>query len=120
MSLCRWSLAVAFVGLSLIVPGANAGNEALVGKWECLAASSEGDLPAVWVITESAGAVAVEVEIGGIARPARDVKVDGRTLTMKVTYQSVEYEVKATFEGDALTGTWAGDGRQGSVKGKRS
>ncbi|HVQ29407.1 MAG TPA: hypothetical protein VMV21_07510 [Vicinamibacteria bacterium] len=122
MSPCRSLLSVALVALSLAVsvPAANAGNEALVGKWACLAQTPDGDLPSSWTITEKAGAIAVDVEIGRVTSPAQDVKVAGRSLTMKVTYQSATYDVSATFDGDALTGTWAGDGRQGAIKGKRS
>ena len=115
----RSTFAVALVALSLLVPVANAGNEAVLGKWNCAAQSSEGELPSVWLIKETAGAVVVDVEINGIARPAQDVKLEGRTLTMKVTYESVSYGVSVVFEGDALEGTWTGDGRQGAIKGKR-
>ena len=55
----------------------------------------------------------------GATRPAQDVKLDGPTLTMKVTYESVSYGVSVLFEGDTLAGTWTGDGRQGPIKGKR-
>ena len=120
MSRWRPAFAAAFVALSLLVPAAKAGNEAILGKWNCAAQSSEGELPTVWVITEKAGAVVVEVESDGITRPAQDVKLDGRTLTMKVTYQTVPYDVSVLFEGDTLAGTWTGDGRQGPIKGKRA
>ena len=119
MSLSRSALAAATVFLSLLVPAANAGNDAILGKWSCAASSSEGELPSAWVITEKAGAVMVDVEINGIARPAQDVKIDGRTLTMKVTYEAVSYDVSVVFEGDTLAGTWTGEGRQGPIKGKR-
>ena len=115
----RSTFAVALVALSLLVPVADAGNEAILGKWSCAAQSSEGELPSVWLIKETAGAVVVDVEINGIARPAQDVKLEGRTLTMKVTYESVSYGVSVVFEGDVLEGTWTGDGRQGAIKGKR-
>jgi hypothetical protein len=104
---------------SLSVPLANAGNEALVGKWACTAQTPDGELPSVWVITEKAGAVSVDVEIGGSTGPAADVKVAGAILSMKVTFQSVAYDVSVTFTGDTFAGTWSGDGRQGALKGKR-
>jgi hypothetical protein len=119
MSLWRPPFAAAFVALSLLVPAANAGNEAFLGKWNCVAVSPEGELPSVWVVTESAGVVAVAVEIEGSARPVQDVKLDGRNLTMKVTYQSVSYDVSVAFEGDTLAGTWTGEGQQGPIRGKR-
>ena len=119
MSMSRRPLAAALVALSLLVPAAHAGNEALLGKWNCAAQSSEGDLPSVWIIKETAGVVAVDVDIDGNTSPARDVKVAGQTLTMKVSYQSGSYAVSVVFEGDTLAGTWAGDGRQGPIKGKR-
>ena len=119
MSCSKVALAAAVVSLSLLVPVANAGNEAMLGKWNCAASSSEGELPSTWVITEKAGAVAVDVEINGLARPAQDVKVNGRTLTMTVTYEGGAYDVAVAFEGDTLAGTWTGEGRQGPIKGKR-
>jgi hypothetical protein len=109
------------VGLSLLVsvPAANAGNEALVGKWACLAQTPDGELRSTWTITEKGGALAVDMEMGGVTNPAQDVKVADRTLTMKVAYQGGTYDVSVTVEGDALAGTWSGDGRQGAIKGKR-
>ena len=119
MSVSRRPLAAVHVAQSLLVPAAHAGNEALLGKWNCAAQSSDGDLPSVWIIKESAGVVVVDVEIDGTTRAAQDVKVAGKTLTMKVGYQSVSYDVSVVFDGDTVAGTWAGDGRQGPIKGKR-
>ncbi len=90
-----------------------------MGKWACVAQTPDGDLPSTWTITEKAGAVTVDMEMGGVTNPAQDVKVADRTLTMKVAYQGGTYDVSVTVEGDALAGTWSGDGRQGAIKGKR-
>jgi hypothetical protein len=113
------SIVAALVVFSAGASPAPAVDSAVLGRWSCVAQSPEGELPADWVIQEAAGAVLVDVEIGGVSRPAKDVKLEGRTLTMKVTYESVPYDVSVVFDGETLSGTWSGDGRQGAVRGKR-
>jgi hypothetical protein len=119
MSLLRSPMVAAFVALALHAPAVRAANADVLGRWSCVAQSPEGELPSVWVIKESAGALVVEVEIDGVRHAVQDVKVTGRVLSMKVPYQSTLYDVAATFDGDTLQGTWSGDGRQGPVRGKR-
>jgi hypothetical protein len=119
----RSMLAVALAPLALLavpaVPAA-AGHESVVGKWNCTAQSPDGELPSVWVIREDGDALVVEVEMDATPRPAEDVRLDGRTLTMRVIYQSVGYDVSVTFDGDTFAGRWTGNGGEGSLKGKRA
>jgi hypothetical protein len=91
----------------------------IVGHWSCLAQSPEGELYSEWFIKEEGGTLVVEVEIERIKRPAREVRSDGRTLTMKVDYQATPYDVSVTFDGDAFQGTWTGEGREGPLRGQR-
>ena len=115
------AVALAFLGL-LVVPAApaGAGNESVLGKWNCTAQSPNGELPSVWVIREEGGALVVEVELDGTPHPAEDVRLDGHSLTMRVTYQSAGYDISVTFDGDTFAGSWSGSGSQGSLKGKRA
>ena len=119
MKLSRSSLALALLSLALPTTGVRAGQEQVLGKWECIAQSPEGELASVWSIQAKADALVVEVEIEMIKRPAQEVELKGPTLTMKVPYQSVAFDVSVTFDGDTFAGTWTGDGRQGQLKGKR-
>jgi hypothetical protein len=114
------AVAVGLVGL-LATPAipAIAGNESVLGQWNCTAQSPNGELPSVWTIREDGGALVVEVQMDATAHPAEDVSLEGRTLTMRVTYQSAHYDVSVTFDGDTFSGSWSGSGSQGSLKGKR-
>jgi hypothetical protein len=123
MKASRPFLAIAFAFLGLLaVPAApaSAGNESVLGKWNCTAQSPNGELPSIWQIKEDGGALVVEVELEGTAHPAEEVRLDGRTLTMRITYQSVGYDITVTFDGDSFAGSWSGQGAQGSLKGKRA
>ena len=119
MSFPRSSMVAAFLALALVGSAARATPAEVVGRWSCVAQSSEGELSSAWVIKENAGALVVEVEIDGSTQAAQEVKLAGQVLTMKVSYQSALYEVTATFNGDTVEGTWSGAGRQGPVRGKR-
>jgi hypothetical protein len=113
--------ALAFLGmLAVSSPPATAGNESVLGKWNCTAQSPNGELPSVWTIREDGGALAVDVELDGTAHAAEEVRLDGHTLTMRITYQSVGYDITVTFDGDTFAGSWSGQGAQGSLKGKRA
>jgi hypothetical protein len=120
MSLRAFTFALALGGAALAGPPAAAGNEAVLGSWSCVAQSSEGELGSTWLIREDAGTLVVDVEIEMTKQRAQEVRLEGQKLSMKVSYQTVPYDVVVTFDRDAFEGTWSGNGATGPLRGKRA
>ncbi len=60
---------------SLLAPLAQAGDASkIVGAWDLVASTPDGDLPSVLTITEGGGALEAELKIDGMARRVTDPK----------------------------------------------
>ena len=91
----------------------------IVGTWDAVISSPNGDLSAVIVVKEAGGALEAEVEIDGVQRVVTDEKLEGDVFRMKVQYQGGVYDVEMKVAGDAMEGTWQGGGYSGTLKAKR-
>jgi hypothetical protein len=90
-----------------------------LGTWDIVAATPQGDILAVLTLTEADGALKAEIEIQETREPVSDAKIAEGVLTMRVQYEGAYYDVKAKIDGDAMEGTWAGNGNNGTLKAKR-
>ena len=113
-------LALVFAALVLAaLPLAAADGPKVVGTWDAVSTTPNGDMPSVIKISDAGGVLKAEIEIDGYARTVSDEKLAGNVLTMKVTYEGGVYDVEVKIDGDTLDGTWQGGGYSGTLKGKR-
>jgi hypothetical protein len=91
----------------------------VLGSWNAVAVTPQGELPVVMTVRIAEGQPKCEVEVAGAKQAISDEKLTGDVLTMKVTYEFGVYDVTATASGDTLEGTWQGGGYSGALKGTR-
>ena len=91
----------------------------VVGTWDAVISSPNGELSAVIVVKETGGVLEAEVEVDGVQRVVTDEKLEGGVFRMKVQYEGGVYDSEAKVDGDALEGTWQGGGYSGALKAKR-
>jgi hypothetical protein len=107
------------LALALAAPLALADNADVVGVWDTVAETPEGNMPGVLTVTEKDGALEATLELAGIDRTVSDVELEGRTFEMTVTYEGSRYEVELEVDGDTMTGTYSGIQASGPMKGQR-
>lgn len=114
------TLVVACAAVVLLAPLAQAGDASkVVGIWDLVASTPDGDVPSVLTITEAGEALEAEFNIHGMARRVTDPKMEGDVFQMTVHVDGVPYDVEATIEGDSFEGTWSGTEASGTLKGTR-
>jgi len=115
----RLTLVVAalFLAVASLAPAADAPK--VVGTWDAVASTPDGDMPSVITIKQAEGALKAEIEIGGMQRIVTDEKLEANVFRMKVQYEGGVYDVEAKIDGDTLDGTWQGGGNSGTLKAKR-
>lgn len=115
----RLTLVVAALALAVasLAPAADAPK--VVGTWDAVASTPDGDMPSVITIKQAEGALKAEIEIGGMQRIVTDEKLEANVFRMKVQYEGGVYDVEAKIDGDSLDGTWQGGGNSGTLKAKR-
>jgi len=115
----RLTLVVAALALAVasLAPAADAPK--VVGTWDAVASTPDGDLPPVITTQQVEGALKAEIEIGGMQRIVTDEKLEANVFRMKVQYEGGVYDVEAKIDGDTLDGTWQGGGNSGTLKAKR-
>jgi len=115
----RLTLVVAalFLAVASLAPAADAPK--VVGTWDAVASTPDGDMPSVITIKQVEGALKAEIEIGGMQRIVTDEKLEANVFRMKVQYEGGVYDVEAKIDGDTLDGTWQGGGNSGTLKAKR-
>ena len=114
------TLVVACAAAVLLAPLAQAGDASkVVGVWDLVASTPDGDVPSVLTITEAGEALEAEFNIYGMARRVTDPKMEGDVFQMTVHVDGVPYDVEATVEGDSFEGTWSGTEASGTLKGTR-
>jgi len=104
---------------ALAAPMAFAGDAKVVGTWDAVAVTPEGDMPALLAITETDGALEATMDIGGMERQVKDVKLEGDALTMTVMYDGAPYDVELKVDGDTMEGTYSGAMATGELKATR-
>jgi hypothetical protein len=114
------TLMVLAAALAVVAPLAFAGDAPkVVGTWDAVAVTPDGDMPALLTITEKEGVLEAEMDIGGTMRRVEDEKLEGNVLTMTVIYDGAPYEVKLTVDGDTMEGTYTGAAAAGDLTAKR-
>lgn len=91
----------------------------IVGTWDAVLSTPNGDMHAVITVKQVDGALKAEVEIDGVPRVVTDEKLDGGVFRMKVQYEGGIYDGEARATGDTLEGTWQGGGYSGTLTAKR-
>jgi len=91
----------------------------IVGTWDAVATTPNGDMSSVIVVKQVEGALKAELEIDGAKRTVTDEKLEGNVFRMKVQYEGGVYDIEVKVDGDTLDGTWQGGGYSGTLKGKR-
>jgi uncharacterized protein YabE (DUF348 family) len=104
---------------ALAAPMAFAGDAKVVGTWDAVAVTPEGDMPALLTITETDSALEATMDIGGMERVVKDVKLEGDVLTMTVMYDGAPYDVELKVDGDTMEGTYSGAMATGELKATR-
>jgi hypothetical protein len=104
---------------ALAAPLALAGEAKVVGTWDAVAVTPEGDLPALLTITEKEGSLEATMDIGGMERQISDEKLEGELFSMTVMYDGIPYDVELMVEGDTMEGTYTGSAASGAFTAKR-
>jgi len=115
-------LAVALTVASLAALAASplaAGEPEALGVWDVVASTPDGPLPSVMTVRKVDGKLKAEIELGGLKRTVSDESLAGDLLKLKVDYEGALYSIAARVAGDALAGTWEGNGNSGDLKAKR-
>jgi hypothetical protein len=112
---------VAVAGVVLLGVGLLAAANAAVGTWEVVSAMDGGD-EMTWklVINEDAGKLTgtISGEPGDFT--LEDIKVEGDTLTFKVSIEDQTYTTEAKISGSKLDGVFKGTGgAKGTLKGTK-
>lgn len=93
----------------------------LAGDWKMVSSSPDGnDIPWTLTIHYKDGSYSASMSTGEGGAEPRNFKVEGDNVSMTVTYQGDEYEIKLKHTGDKLAGTWSGNGNSGDTKGERA
>jgi hypothetical protein len=111
---------ILLAAIALAAPLCLAGDApGVIGTWDAVAVTPDGDMPALLTIAEKEGALEAEIDIGGMKRRIEDEKLDGNVFTMTVIYDGAPYDVKLTVEGDTMEGTYSGSAASGALTAKR-
>jgi hypothetical protein len=111
---------ILLAAIALAPPLDLAGDAAkVVGTWDAVAVTPDGDMPALLTIAEKEGALEAEINIGGMKRRIENEKLEGNVFTMTVIYDGAPYDVKLTVDGDSMEGTYSGADASGALTAKR-
>ena len=111
------ALAALVLAVAALAPAADAPK--VVGIWDAVASTPDGDMPSVITIKQVEGALKAEIELGGMQRIVTDEKLEANVFRMKVQYEGGLYDIEAKVDGDAMEGSWQGGGNSGTLKAKR-
>jgi hypothetical protein len=115
----RLTLALAALVLAVAALAPAAEVPKVVGIWDAVASTPDGDMPSVITIKQIEGALKAEIELGGMQRIVTDEKLEANVFRMKVQYEGGLYDIEAKVDGDAMEGSWQGGGNSGTLKAKR-
>jgi hypothetical protein len=91
----------------------------VVGTWDGVVTTPNGDMTWLLTVRQVEGALKAEMEIEGAGRTVTDESLEGNLFRLKVQYGGGVYDVEARINGDALEGTWQGEGYSGTLRAKR-
>jgi hypothetical protein len=115
----RLTLVLAALALATAPVALAADAPKIVGTWDAVASTPNGDMPSVITIQQVEGGLKAEFKIDGVAHTVTDEKLEGNVFRMKVQFESGTYAVEVKLDGDTLEGTWEGGGYSGTLKAKR-
>ncbi len=95
-------------------------NDQLTGKWNMVSTTPDGN-DISWTLSITYKDGAYSAAIGGDAgeSTAKDLKVEGSKIHMRVPYRDNEYDIDLTLKEGKLVGTWSGNGDSGQTKGEK-
>lgn len=91
----------------------------IVGTWDAVASTPNGEMTSVITVRQVDGALKADIELDGAKQVVTDEKLEGDFFKMKVQYEGGVYDVEIKVTGDAAEGTWQGGGYSGTLKAKR-
>ncbi len=91
----------------------------VVGTWDAVASTPNGEMASVITVKQVDGALKAEIELEGAKQVVTDEKLEGDVFRMKVQYEGGVYDVEMKVTGDTMDGTWQGGGYSGTLKAKR-
>ena len=97
--------------VSVFANGVSA-QDALIGKWEIVAETPQGDQKSVWTFSSADGKISGESvsENSGEATEFKDVKLEGEEVTFSIDIEiqgnELTLELTAQLSGQSLTGNW--------------
>ena len=118
-NLARLPQALAAVLLAVMPPAFAADAPKVVGTWDVLASTPNGEMSSVLVVKQVDGALKAQIEIESVERTVTDEKLEGDVFRMKLQYEGGVYDVEAKVAGDTMEGTWQGGGYSGTLTAKR-
>jgi len=113
------TLSLAAVLLAVMPPAFAADAPKVVGTWDVLASTPNGEMSSVLVVKQVDGALKAQIEIESVERTVTDEKLEGDVFRMKLQYEGGVYDVEAKIAGDTMEGTWQGGGYSGTLTAKR-
>ena len=114
------SVLVAFAAAFLLSPLLHAGDASkMVGTWDMVAQTPDGDRPSVLTITEAGGELEVKMSMNGMDQRVTDAKIEGDVFQMTVHVDGVAYDVEANVDGDTFEGTFSGADASGTLQATR-
>ena len=110
---------VVLLAVAAFTPLALAHEVDVVGAWDAVAETPEGDMPAVLTITKEDGALSAKMDMGGMERKVTDVVLKGHVLEMTVMYDGAPYDVELEVDGDTMKGSYTGSMASGPLTATR-
>jgi hypothetical protein len=97
-----------------------AGDNPVVGKWECTATDDAGQTSAwTMVVKEDGGKLAGTLSGDPGEFDLVDPKLEGNAFTFKVVVNDATYTVQTTLDGQKLEGKYTGAEASGTLKGTK-
>jgi hypothetical protein len=112
----------ALILLSLVASNAAAQQSgSLAGEWKMVSSTPDGtEVPWTLTIRFKDGGYSASMSTGQGEEAPRNFKVDGDNVSLGVTYEGDDYDIKLKYSEGKLVGTWSGNGNSGDTKGERT
>lgn len=117
MGLYRRALLCSLLLLLCLV--ALAAAKSIVGTWDCVTNTADGEMKWVLVVKEEGGKLSGTATGDRGALDLIDPRLDGDVFSFKADVDGVTYTVKLRLSGDRISGTWSGNGDSGPMSGVR-